>query len=316
MSISVRTPATPADAPVRAGATAGPDHAAQLRAQARRRRRETGLLLAPALLWVVVAVAIPLGMIVWVSLWRADGPTLVHTVDFGVWGDVLSSGAFRSIMLETLKVVVIVLAIVAVVGLLCGYFLARFVRSRRLAAMLLMLAILPFWTSYVIRIITWQPLFGNRGVLNYVLVKVGILSEPASAFLYNQTATIFTMSSLYVVFVIGPVFWALSRIDEDTIAASRSLGASAWQTFWRVEFPLAKGGLVAGCFFAAIFLFGDYATEQLIGGGTNPALSGTIRAIAGSGQWPTAAALSVVLFLLTALVLGLFMKIHDLRREL
>jgi putative spermidine/putrescine transport system permease protein len=314
MSLSLRTPAQPADA--RERASAGPDHSAQLRAQARRRRRETALLLTPALLWVLVAVVIPLGMIVWVSFWRADGPTLVHTFDLRTWSDVVSSGAFRSLAWQTVKVVLIVLAIVATVGLLSGYFLARFVRSRRLAAMLLMLAILPFWTSYVIRIITWQPLFGNRGVLNYILTQVGILDQPASAFLYNQTAMIFAMASLYVVFVIGPVFWALSRIDDDVIAASRSLGASAWQTFWRVEFPLAKGGLVAGCFFAAIFLFGDYATEQLIGGGTSPALSGTVRAIAGSGQWPTAAALSVVLLALAAIVLGVFMKIHDLRREL
>jgi putative spermidine/putrescine transport system permease protein len=263
-----------------------------------------------------VAVVIPLGMIVWVSLWRQDGATLIHTVDFQTWGDVLGNGAYRSIMWQTVKVVLIVLAIVATVGLLSGYFLARFVRSRRLAAVLLMLAILPFWTSYVIRVITWQPLFGNRGVLNWLLTEIGILGEPASAFLYNETAMIFAMASLYVVFVIGPVFWALSRIDDEVIAASRSLGASAWQTFWKVEFPLAKGGLVAGCFFAAIFLFGDYATEQLIGGGTNPALSGTIRSIAGSGQWPVAAALSVCLLALAAIVLGVFMKIHDLRREL
>ncbi|MDO8211741.1 ABC transporter permease [Conexibacter sp. CPCC 206217] len=310
----MRTPAESAG--TRGRAPAASDHAAQLRAQTRRRRRETALLLTPALLWVLVAVVIPLGMIVWVSFWRADGPTLVHTFDLTTWDNVISSGAFRSLAWQTVKVVLIVLAIVATVGLLSGYFLARFVRSRRLAAMLLMLAILPFWTSYVIRIITWQPLFGNRGVLNYILTKVGILDQPADVFLYNQTAMIFAMASLYVVFVIGPVFWALSRIDDDVIAASRSLGASAWQTFWRVEFPLAKGGLVAGCFFAAIFLFGDYATEQLIGGGTNPALSGTIRAIAGSGQWPTAAALSVVLLALAAIVLGVFMKIHDLRREL
>lgn len=313
MSVSATTPTSAAAAGER---PAAPDHEAQLRAQARKRRRETALLLSPALLWVLVAVAIPLAMIVWVSFWRADGPTLVHTFDTQTWSNVLGSGAFRSIMWQTVKVVLIVLAIVATVGLLSGYFLARFVKSRRLAAMLLMLAILPFWTSYVIRIITWQPLFGNRGVLNWLLTEIGILSEPASAFLYNETAMIFAMASLYVVFVIGPVFWALSRIDDEVIAASRSLGASSWQTFWRVEFPLAKGGLVAGCFFAAIFLFGDYATEQLIGGGTNPALSGTIRSIAGSGQWPTAAALSVCLLLITGIVLAVFMKIHDLRREL
>ncbi len=283
---------------------------------ARSRRRTTRLLLAPAVLWVVVAVAVPLALLVWVSFWRVDGGNLVRTFDTSTWSSVLSSGTYRSIVWQTLKVVLIVLAIVAALGLSAGYFLARFVRSRRMQILLLMLAILPFWTSYVIRIITWQPLFGSRGFLNWLLTTLGIIDEPASAFLYNQTALIVAMSSMYVVFVVGPVFWAFSRIDKDVIAASRSLGANAWTTFLRVELPLAKGGLVAGCFFATIFLLGDYATEQLVGGGTNPSLSGTVNAIAGSGQWPLAAALAIVLLVLAALVLGALMKIHDLRKEL
>jgi putative spermidine/putrescine transport system permease protein len=282
----------------------------------RGRRRTTRLLLAPAVLWVVVAVVLPLALIVWVSFWRQDGPTLVKTFDTSNWSAVLGSGTYRSIVVQTLKIVLIVLAIVATLGLLSGYFLARFVRSRKLQAILLMLAILPFWTSYVIRIITWQPLFGSKGFLNWVLTSLGVLDEPASAFLYNQTALVVAMSSLYVVFVIGPVFWSFSRIDPDVLAASRSLGAGPWQTFLRVELPLAKGGLVAGCFFASIFLLGDYATEQLVGGGTHPSLAGTVNSIGGSGQWPVAAALSVILLLVAAVVLGVLMKIHDLRREL
>lgn len=292
------------------------DHAAQLEAVGRRRRRTTTLLLTPVILWVIVAVAIPLAMVIWVSFWRVDGGDLVQTFSLETWKAVLGGEAIGRLAWHTVKTTAIVLAIVSVVGLLAGYFIARFVKSKRLQLLLMMLAILPFWTSYVIRIITWQPLFGNQGVLNYLLQQAGITDEPVSAFLYNGNAMIFAMASLYVVFVIGPVYWAFSRIDEDVLAASRSLGASPWRTFWTVELPLAKGGLVAGCFFAAIFLFGDYATEQLIGGGTQPALSGTVNALAGSGQWPTAAALAVVLLAIAALVLGAFMKLHDLRREL
>jgi putative spermidine/putrescine transport system permease protein len=177
-----------------------------------------------------------------------------------------------------------------------------------------MLAILPFWTSYLIRIITWQPLFGNSGVINFLLGKAGL--PQMELFLFNQRAMIFAMTSLYVVFVVGPVFWALSRIDPEVIAASRSLGASAWTTFRTVELPLARGGLVVGLFFASIFLFGDYATGRLIGGGTNPMLSDAISQYAGSGQWPVAATLAVVLFGIAILVLAIFMRVYDLRKEL
>jgi putative spermidine/putrescine transport system permease protein len=281
---------------------------------ARQRSRNAWLLLLPALAVMLVAAVAPLAMIVWVSFWRVDGLNLVRTIDTGSWRSVLRDPTFYRLTWSTMQTVVIVLVLVGVLGLTAGYFLARFVTNRKLQALLLMLAILPFWTSYLIRIITWQPLFGNSGVINFMLGKAGL--PQMELFLFNQRAMIFAMTSLYVVFVIGPVFWALSRIDSEVIAASRSLGASAWTTFRTVELPLARGGLVVGLFFASIFLFGDYATGRLIGGGTNPMLSDAISQYAGSGQWPVAATLAVVLFGIAMLVLAIFMRVYDLRKEL
>src|SRR5829696_1519142 len=281
---------------------------------ARQRSRNAWLLLLPALAVILVAAVAPLVTIAWVSFWRVDGLYLVRTIDTEAWRSVLSDPTFYRLAWSTVQTVIIVLVLVGVLGLTAGYFLARFVTNRKLQALLLMLAILPFWTSYLIRIITWQPLFGNSGVINFLLGKAGL--PQMELFLFNQRAMIFAMTSLYVVFVVGPVFWALSRIDPEVIAASRSLGASAWITFRTVELPLARGGLVVGLFFASIFLFGDYATGRLIGGGTNPMLSDAISQYAGSGQWPVAATLAVVLFGIAILVLAIFMRIYDLRKEL
>jgi putative spermidine/putrescine transport system permease protein len=281
---------------------------------ARQRSRNAWLLLLPALTVILVAAVAPLVTIAWVSFWRVDGLYLVRTIDTEAWRSVLSDPTFYRLAWSTVQTVIIVLVLVGVLGLTAGYFLARFVTNRKLQALLLMLAILPFWTSYLIRIITWQPLFGNSGVINFLLGKAGL--PQMELFLFNQRAMIFAMTSLYVVFVVGPVFWALSRIDPEVIAASRSLGASAWTTFRTVELPLARGGLVVGLFFASIFLFGDYATGRLIGGGTNPMLSDAISQYAGSGQWPVAATLAVVLFGIAILVLAIFMRVYDLRKEL
>jgi putative spermidine/putrescine transport system permease protein len=281
---------------------------------ARQRSRNAWLLLLPALTVILVAAVAPLVTIAWVSFWRVDGLYLVRTIDTEAWRSVLSDPTFYRLAWSTVQTVIILLVLVGVLGLTAGYFLARFVTNRKLQALLLMLAILPFWTSYLIRIITWQPLFGNSGVINFLLGKAGL--PQMELFLFNQRAMIFAMTSLYVVFVVGPVFWALSRIDPEVIAASRSLGASAWTTFRTVELPLARGGLVVGLFFASIFLFGDYATGRLIGGGTNPMLSDAISQYAGSGQWPVAATLAVVLFGIAILVLAIFMRIYDLRKEL
>jgi putative spermidine/putrescine transport system permease protein len=299
--------------PVSVVATERPDGEID-RLFARHRSRNAWLLLLPALVVILIAAVAPLATIFWVSFWRVDGLNLVRTIDTDAWRSVLRDPTFYRLAWSTLQTVIIVLVLVGVLGLTAGYFLARFVTNRRLQALLLMLAILPFWTSYLIRIITWQPLFGNSGVINFLLSKAGL--PQMELFLFNQRAMIFAMTSLYVVFVVGPVFWALSRIDPEVIAASRSLGASAWTTFRTVELPLARGGLVVGLFFASIFLFGDYATGRLIGGGTNPMLSDAISQYAGSGQWPVAASLAVVLFGIAILVLAIFMRVYDLRKEL
>ncbi|MCZ7664947.1 MAG: ABC transporter permease [Thermoleophilia bacterium] len=288
----------------------------QERAAKQRREWHHVLLLTPAVLWVLFAVLVPVAMIVWVSFRRMKGGLLEPALTIENWTTALSQGITWTLVFRTLWTTGVVLVIVAALGLTAGYFLSRFVKKPRTQALLLMLAILPFWTSYIIRIVTWQPLLGERGVLNWTLVRLGIINEPSSAFLFNQGVMMFAMVSLYVVFVIGPVYWAFGTISPDVVAAARSLGATPWKAFWTVELPLAKGGLVAGSFFAAIFLFGDYATERLIGGGTHPALAGTVKAYAGYGQWPAASALGVLLIVMVFLVLGLFMKFHNLRREL
>lgn len=273
-------------------------------------------LLVPAVVWVLIAVVVPVAMIFAVSFWRMKLGILTPAFTLDNWTSAFSKQITWTLIFRTLWTVGVVLVVVAVLGLATGYFLARFVKKPRTQALLLMLAILPFWTSYIIRIVTWQPLLGERGVLNWVLLKLSIISEPSSAFLYNQGVMMFAMVSLYVVFVIGPVYWAFGTISSDIVDAARSLGASPWKAFWTIEFPLAKGGLVAGSFFAAIFLFGDYATERLIGGGTHPALAGTVKAYAGYGQWPVASVLGVLLIVIVFFVLGLFMKFHNLRREI
>lgn len=279
------------------------------------RRWSTLLLLAPAVLWVSIAVLVPIGLVVVVGLWRFDGLTLVRTVDWSTYATVLGDGSFWSIAAWTVQVWVTVVVLVFLVGVPAAYFLSRHVASPRLQTALLMLAVLPFWVSYVTRIITWIPLFGNQGVLNQELMRLGVIDEPSSALLYNATAMIVAMTSLYVVFVVGPTYFALSRIDDDVIAASRMAGATPWQTFWRVEIPLAKPGMVAGAFFATVFMLGDFATEQIVGGGNNPMLAGLAVRYSGTLQWPTAAAVSTMLLVLALLLIWMLTRIHDLRRE-
>lgn len=273
------------------------------------------LLAWPALIWISVSVIGPVVFVVAVGFWRLDGMRLVQGWDPATYTTMLSDSTFWGIVWWTVRTWATVLALVLLLGVPAGYFIARYVRSLSMQTAILMLTVLPFWVSYVIRIITWIPMFGNRGVLNWALVESGILDSPSSAFLYNSVAMTIALVSMYIVFIVGPVYFGLSRIDADTMAASRMSGASPWTTFWKVELPLAKPGIVAGCFFATVFLLGDFATEQIVGGATNPMLAGLSLRYAETLQWPTAAAVSAALLVVALVLIWSLSRVHDLRKD-
>lgn len=283
--------------------------------QAGRRRPLPPLLAWPALIWISVSVVAPVTFVVAVGFWRLDGFELVQDWDPSTYSQMLTDSTFWGIAWWTVRIWATVLALILVIGIPAAYFIARYVRSLAMQTTILMLAVLPFWVSFVIRIITWIPMFGNKGVLNGALVKTGILENPSSAFLYNAVAMTIALVSMYIVFIVGPVYFGLSRIDADTLAASRMSGASPWATFWRVELPLAKPGIVAGSFFATVFLLGDFATEQIVGGATNPMLAGLSLRYSETLQWPMAAAVSAALLVIALVLIWLLSRVHDLRRE-
>lgn len=273
------------------------------------------LLAWPALIWISIAVIVPVAFVVAVGFWRLDGMQLVHGWDPTTYETMLTDSTFWGIVWWTVRTWATVLVLILLIGVPAAYFIARHVSSKSLQTAILMLTVLPFWVSYVIRIITWIPMFGNKGVLNWTLVKSGILDVPSSAFLYNSVAMTIALVSMYIVFIVGPVYLGLSRIDADTMAASRMSGASPWQTFYRVELPLAKSGIIAGCFFATVFLLGDFATEQIVGGATNPMLAGLSLRYAETLQWPMAAAVSAALLVIALGLIWLLSRVHDLRKE-
>jgi putative spermidine/putrescine transport system permease protein len=273
------------------------------------------LLAWPALIWISVAVVLPVAFVIAVGFWRLDGMQLAQDWDPATYSQMLGDSTFWGIVWWTVRTWATVLGLILLIGVPAAYFIARHVRSMSLQTAILMLTVLPFWVSYVIRIITWIPMFGNKGVLNWALVKSGILDAPSSAFLYNSVAMTIALVSMYIVFIVGPVYFGLSRIDSDTLAASRMSGASPWATFWKVELPLAKPGIIAGSFFATVFLLGDFATEQIVGGATNPMLAGLSLRYAETLQWPMAAAVSAALLVIALVLIWLLSRVHDLRKE-
>ena len=275
----------------------------------------TFLLLLPGTLWMLLFVGVSLGSIIVFSFWTSGftGLKPVYTLDnyrrLLEWGS-----SFWKILFWTLEVVVVLLLGVIVLAYPASYALWRVIKSPYWKSALLMLLIAPFWTSYLTRTITWLPMFGREGVVNGTLLKLGLIQEPIEALLYTRYSMMVALWFLFIVFMIGPLYFAMTRIDEDVVSAAAVFGANPITTFFRVIFPLTLPGLMAGSLFVVVLGLAEFFTERAIGGAQNPMLAGMIQRDIDVFQWAGASAIAVLLVLITVLIVGIMLHFFDIRR--
>jgi putative spermidine/putrescine transport system permease protein len=271
-------------------------------------------LLLPGTLWMAVFVLVPLGSIVLFSFWKSGYLGLRAEYNLDNYTTLGQDASVRSITLWTLELVALVLVGAVLIAYPVAYALWRLVRSQRVKMAILLLMIIPFWTSYLIRTITWLPMFGVDGIVNTLLIHLGIAKHPLTFLLYSRSALLLALWFLYTVFVVGPLYWSMSRIDEDVISAAAVFGARPWKTFTNVVFPLSKPGLMAGALFTVIFTMGEFFTEETIGGGTDPTLAQLIINDIYVFQWSGACAIAVLLTAITVAIVTVMLRFFDIRK--
>ena len=174
-----------------------------------------------------------------------------------------------------------------------AYFLARTRASLR--PVLLMLVMLPFWTSFLLRVYAWKGILADQGVLNNLLLSLGIIHEPL-VMLYTDVSMLVGMTYVYLPFMILPLYANLVKMAVRLLEASYDLGASAWKTFWLITVPLSRSGIVAGCMLVFIPAVGEFVIPSLLGGAENIMIGRVVwDEMFSSNNWPRAAALSVVM---------------------
>lgn len=180
-----------------------------------------------------------------------------------------------------------------VIGYPFAYFLARSRPSVRPA--LLMLVMLPFWTSFLLRVYAWKGILADQGILNNLLLSLGIIHEPL-VMLYTDVSMLVGMTYVYCPFMILPLYANLVKMDVRLLEAAHDLGASAWKAFWLVTVPLSKSGIVAGSMLVFIPAVGEFVIPSLLGGAENIMIGRVVwDEMFSSNNWPRAAALSVVM---------------------
>jgi putative spermidine/putrescine transport system permease protein len=280
----------------------------------RQRALSHWLLLLPGTLWMAVFVGVPVVSILLFSFWKSGFAGLTPNYNVQNYVSILKSGTFWSITLWTYEVVLMVLAGVIILSYPAAYAIWRILRDDRWRTAVLLLCIVPFWTSYLTRTITWLPMFGREGVVNSVLMFLGVVNQPLEILLYTPYSMMVGLWFLYIVFMIGPLYHSMTKIDPDIMDAAAILGAPPVRTFVEVVIPLTKPGLMAGALFVVVLGLGEFFTERVIGGAQNPMLAGLVLRQIDIFQWAAASAIAVVLVILTLITVAGMLRFFDLRK--
>lgn len=280
---------------------------------------------APLAAVFVVFFVVPLALILMVSFWQATEYELIPAFTAQSYVDVFTGCpvtedgdlcvTFKT-YLSTLKFGVLTWAVTAVLGTTLAYFLAFHVRSLTMQMVLFIVCTVPFWTSNVIRMISWVPLLGRNGLVNQTLQAAGLIDAPLEWLLFSDFSVVLAFVHLYTMFMIVPVFNTMMRIDRSLIEAARDNGATPWQTIWHVVLPLSRTGLIIGSIFVLALVMGDFVTVGVMGGQQIASVGKVIQVQASYLQFPMAAANAVILLAVVLMMIATLMRLVNLRKEL
>jgi putative spermidine/putrescine transport system permease protein len=271
----------------------------------------------PLALVFLLFFILPIGLVVVVSFFNYESyQILIPDFTFQNYEDVFSSNVTYRTYWMTVKFCVIVWLITLVLGFAIAYFLAFHIQSLTMQISLFLLCTIPFWTSNVIRMISWIPLLGRNGLVNTTLLELGLVEQPQEWLLYSEFSVILGYVHLYTLFMIVPIFNSMMRIDRAIIEAAYDSGASGWQTLTNVIIPLSKPGIAIGSIFVLTIVMGDFVTVNVLGGGQIASIGKAIWTELSYLQFPPAAANAIVLLGVVILMIALLTRLVDVRREL
>ncbi|MDM0055123.1 ABC transporter permease [Variovorax fucosicus] len=281
---------------------------------------------APFALVFLLFFLIPLALIAMVSLWNFNEYELIPAVTlrnylsiFEGCSQLTDNGDFcvtLSTYISTLKFCLLVWGITLLIGFSVAYFLAFHVRSPGMQTALFVLCTVPFWTSNVIRMISWVPLLGRNGLVNQGLMGMGLVHEPVEWLLFSDFSVVLAFVHLYTMFMIVPIFNSMMRIDRSLLEAASDSGATGWQTLWNVIVPLSRTGILIGSIFVITIVMGDFVTIGVMGGQQIASIGKIIQVQTSYLQFPLAAANAMILLAVVLMIIWGLTRLVDIRKEL
>jgi spermidine/putrescine transport system permease protein len=308
------TIAAPADSPAAATRPA-PRRVSRLGRLLHRSEAARGyLLLSPALLLLTVAIMVPLGAMVLMSLWSVSGYDIDTTLTLQNYQAMTTNPMYAVLVGRSLTVAATATVITVILCYPMAYFVAFHVHRHK--ALWLIIMTLPFWTSYLLRVFSWRVVLGQEGVINSALLSLGLIEAPLSFLLYSQTAVTIVLAHSWAAFALLPIYVSLEKINRTYIEAAADLGDGPFHRFWRIILPLSLPGVVSAFFLMFIPTMGDYITPAMVGGPDAMLAGNLIQASFGPmNNVPAGAALALVLTLAIAVSALVFLGLTRLIRR-
>jgi spermidine/putrescine transport system permease protein len=262
---------------------------------------------APAIVLLGLFFLVPLGIIACYSFWETFNYAVVHHWTLDNYHYFFTVPTYVSTMWATLWVSVLATAIAIGMAFPFAYWLSRYV-PKRLRTPLLVLVIVPFWTSYLLRVYSWLTILGDQGVLNRFLQWVGLTNHPIGLFLYDRPAVILVLVYLYFPFAALTLYSSIERFDWDQLRAAMDLGASPMTAIWRILVPQIRPGIVTAVIFVFIPVLGEYLTPQIVGGTGGVMIGNLIVNFFQEAQYTRGAAISLLVTAFIVFLLIVFRK--------
>jgi spermidine/putrescine transport system permease protein len=271
------------------------------------RRRELAPFL-PAGFLLGVLFFVPLAVMFIFSLWTTNANLdIVPTWNLDNYAQFFETGAYVRTLAKTVAMGAAVTTICLVFSLAVAYFLARYI-SRRWARVALLVIIVPFWSSYLLRVYSWQAILGEKGALNQVLLSLGLISEPSRLFVYNDIGTFIVLTYVYLPFAILVLYASLERFDYTQLTAAQDLGASPSRAFRYILLPQIRPGLITAAIFVFIPILGEFLTPSMVGGASGLLIANLIQTFFKNALVPQGAALGLLIVAFVTVLLIIFRK--------
>jgi putrescine transport system permease protein len=267
--------------------------------------------------WFILLAAIPLLIVLKISLSEMESTTISRMIDwsngwpkltlnFASYQFLATDALYLKTYLSSIEYALITTLLCLAIGYPFAYYMAR--SPKHLQPMLLMLIMLPFWTSFLLRIYAWKTLLVSNGVINNVLISLHIIDTPI-AMMNNSFSLLLGMVYSYLPFMILPLYANLSKMDLRYLEAAADLGTSPFKAFWLITVPLSKSGIIAGSMLVFIPAVGEYVIPELLGGSSTLMIGRVLwDEFFSNNDWPMASAVAVVMILLILVPMGIYNK--------